>query len=40
MERTVTHMASKTIMFTIYINNYDKAQIWYSTSESVEPHTL
>ena len=38
---TVTHVASKTtIMFIIYINNFDKAHKWYSTSESVETHTL
>jgi len=40
-DHTVTHVASKTtIMFIIYINNFDKAQKWYSTSESVETHTL
>jgi hypothetical protein len=27
-------------MFIIYINHFDKAQKWYSTSESVEPHIL
>jgi len=40
-DHTVTHVASKTTsMFIIYINNFDKAQKWYSTSESVETHTL
>ena len=40
-DHIVTHAASKiTIMFIIYINNFDKAQKWYSTSESVETHTL
>ena len=40
-DHTVTHVASKTtIMFIIYINNFDKAQKWYSTSGSVETHTL
>ena len=40
-DHTVTHVASKTtIMFIIYINNFDKAQKWYSISESVETHTL
>jgi hypothetical protein len=40
-DRTVTHLASKTmIMFIKYINHFDKAQKWYSTSESVQPHTL
>jgi hypothetical protein len=38
---TVTHVASKTtFMFIIYINNFDKAQKWYSTSEPVETHKL
>ena len=38
---TVTHVASKTtFMFIIYINNFYKPQKWYSTSESIETHTL
>jgi hypothetical protein len=40
-DHTVTHVASKTTtIFIIYINNFDKAQKWYSTSESVKAHTL
>jgi len=40
-DHTATHVASKTtFMLIIYINNFDKAQKWYSTSESIETHTL